>query len=241
MKGTHEHLKNFKENIRAINNSLAFASFGANIAPPPGYGPYCFRIHGSIYHRTRSLHSVNGETRKYAQLYILDPEQAVSERMQTNAYFGISEDLMNILSQLMANINPSAKAYKIMYEVEKESMRDQDLQELPKVTMATIQDRKDDCRRYSAPNQNEVAIIFQNADGEPPLNRDILIHCRPNAADQNPRKTERISVLDPKLEPMVYPLFFPCGEQSLGVDIPLQNRPTSLPWRVSQNPRVRVT
>lgn len=48
----HAFSKNFHENIRSINSALGFASMGANIATPPGYGPYCFRINGQIYHRT---------------------------------------------------------------------------------------------------------------------------------------------------------------------------------------------
>lgn len=78
MTGTHKHSKNFKENIRSLNSSLAFASMGANITPPPGYGPYCFRINGEIYHRTASLHPSNEDNRKFAQLYILDKIKKIS-------------------------------------------------------------------------------------------------------------------------------------------------------------------
>jgi hypothetical protein len=58
----HPNYANFIENIRSYNSALAFASMGASIASPPGYGPYCFRIHGQIYHRpfcspTRRSHS----------------------------------------------------------------------------------------------------------------------------------------------------------------------------------------
>ncbi|KAF2347263.1 hypothetical protein FHG87_021981 [Trinorchestia longiramus] len=34
---------NFRQNIRNYNSAFAFLSFGANITPPPGRGPYCFR------------------------------------------------------------------------------------------------------------------------------------------------------------------------------------------------------
>ena len=34
--------KNFMDNIRAYNSAMAFASFGAQIAFPPGRRPYCF-------------------------------------------------------------------------------------------------------------------------------------------------------------------------------------------------------
>ncbi|UYV61151.1 hypothetical protein LAZ67_1003601 [Cordylochernes scorpioides] len=55
MTGKHQLSKNFMENIRSVNSALAFASMGANLAPPPGYGPYCFRINGQIYHRSATM------------------------------------------------------------------------------------------------------------------------------------------------------------------------------------------
>jgi len=65
---SHEYSKNFVENIRSFNSTLAFASMGANIAPPTGYGPYCFRIHGQLYHRAGVLNPADGEARKFAHL-----------------------------------------------------------------------------------------------------------------------------------------------------------------------------
>ncbi|XP_014781602.1 uncharacterized protein LOC106877253 [Octopus bimaculoides] len=48
---------NFRNNIRRkYNSAFASASFGANIKPPPGPGPYCFRLQGQIYHYTSNLH-----------------------------------------------------------------------------------------------------------------------------------------------------------------------------------------
>jgi len=76
MTGNHPHARNFFDNIRSFNSSLAFASMGATLAPPPGYGPYCFIIQGQIYHRTCALHPQNDDKRIYAQLYILDPSEA---------------------------------------------------------------------------------------------------------------------------------------------------------------------
>jgi len=86
-------------------------------------------------------------------------------------------------------------------------------------------------------------VIFKNEDGEPPLERDLLIHCRVDANDPNQKKTQRISILDPNLEPLVYPLLFPFGDQSWGIDIPLHQRPNALRTihRPSENPRTKVT
>ncbi|OXA46565.1 hypothetical protein Fcan01_18730 [Folsomia candida] len=151
---------------------------------------------------------------------------------------------MRELGSFMAQNNPFAKAFKMLHEVEKECLAEAALHGVAPATvaMAIVQDRKSDQRRYNVPRVNEVAVIFQNADGEPPLERDILIHCRPNENDSNPKRTERINILDPNLEPMVYPLLFPYGDQSWGIDLKL-NRPPSLAnmRRASANPRTRIT
>ena len=55
----------FLKNICLYNNIFAFAPLGAKLSPPPGYGPYCFRIHFQVYHRSGSLHLQDGETRQY--------------------------------------------------------------------------------------------------------------------------------------------------------------------------------
>jgi hypothetical protein len=52
--------KNFRKHIRKYNNSVAFASMGANIQNMDGGGPYCFKIQGQVYHRTGALHAEEG-------------------------------------------------------------------------------------------------------------------------------------------------------------------------------------
>ncbi|XP_053567008.1 LOW QUALITY PROTEIN: uncharacterized protein LOC128656868 [Bombina bombina] len=202
MTGHHTHSKNFMQNIHSINSALAFASMGANIAPPPGYGPYCFRINGQIYHRSGALHPKNDDQRKFAQLYILSPEEAADQRAALKENSGCHIELLRELSSYMSQYNPFAKACKMLYEVEQECIHEASLNgvQTSKVSMVILQDRTSDCRRYNVQRVNEVAVIFQNSDGEPPLERDLLIHCR--STDQT-KKTERISVLDPNLEPLL--------------------------------------
>jgi len=88
---------------------------GANLAPPPGYGLYCFRINGAIYHRSGALHPSNGDQGKFAQLYILDPDEAAAQRMQLTENKGCDPDLMQELSHLMATVNPFADACKMLF------------------------------------------------------------------------------------------------------------------------------
>ena len=62
--------KTFRNNIRIYNNAFAFASMEADITPPPGRGPYCYKVHGQVYHRVGTLHPETNSSRRYAQLYI---------------------------------------------------------------------------------------------------------------------------------------------------------------------------
>ena len=52
--------KNFRQHIRQYNSAFAFASLGANIDKITTRGPYCFCIHGQIYHRNGCLHPADG-------------------------------------------------------------------------------------------------------------------------------------------------------------------------------------
>jgi hypothetical protein len=124
MKGDHPQSKNFMENIRSNNSAVEFASMRAQIAPPPGHGPYCFRIHGQIYHLTGPMHPREGKRPEYSQLYILDAEEALNARIGQRANSGCFPPLMNELGILMQQINPFAQAYKMMreFEIEEENL-----------------------------------------------------------------------------------------------------------------------
>ncbi|XP_039610024.1 uncharacterized protein LOC120529870 [Polypterus senegalus] len=139
---------------------------GAKISPPPGYGPYCFRIHGSICHRAGTLHPQQGENRQFAQLYILDPSEAAEQRMQISANSGINSELMQTLSTFMAQFNPFAEACKMLYHVEKEYEEDATKtgNVIKELSMTIVEDRKNDQRRYNAPKYNEPTsfINFSN-------------------------------------------------------------------------------
>ncbi|XP_073493942.1 uncharacterized protein [Phyllobates terribilis] len=215
MKGTHEHSRNFMENIRSINSSHAFASFGANIAPPPGFGPYCFKIHGQIYHRTGTLHPEIGQPPKFAQLYIFDTNEATEQRMNLKENEKCNVELMNLIAVHLQTISPFAAAYRMLKDVEAEEEQKaiQNGMEMPSIIMAIKQERKQDPRCYNKARVSEVAVVFQNDDGEPPFQMDILVHLKPDQNNPFVPKTQRISILHSNLDALLYPLFFPSGDQ----------------------------
>nr|XP_027196773.1 uncharacterized protein LOC113791226 [Dermatophagoides pteronyssinus] len=197
---------------------------GANFAKLPPGGPFCFRIQGQIYHRTGTLYPEEGEERQYAQLYVLDPAEATEERLNHPANAGCDPDLMRRIAVIMQEVNEFVKSYRMLHEIVEESGFDDT------IIMAIKNDRQADPRRYNEPRVSEVAIVFNNSDGEPPFNRDILIHPRYNPHYPNASKLKRITILDPNLDALTYPLLFPSGEQGWGVDLQRQggNRRTRM-------------
>lgn len=98
--------KNYKDNIIHYNAALAFASRSCNLDPPPGLGPYCMRIHGQVHHYLGGLYPNEGKEPKYAQLYILDSEQAIEQRMGDPLNEKCKPDIMAILDQMLRENNP---------------------------------------------------------------------------------------------------------------------------------------
>lgn len=196
---------NFFDNIRRYNSAMSFASFGAQIAPPPGHGPYCFRIHGQIYHRSSSLYPDNGATPSYSQLYIIEGDQAVQARMNHTANQMCQRDIMVLLSIVLDRVSPYAAAYKFMHHVEQEQMQlARNTGSIPPTVTMHFKEGTD-VRRYNEPRHDEVAAIFVSNDGAPPKDRDIVVYPR----DEPPRN---ISYMSSHSDPMVYPLFFPGGD-----------------------------
>lgn len=76
--------RHFIENIRSYNSLFAFTSFGGKIETGinDGGGPPQFVISGQNYHRIGSLLPKDGESPKFAQLYIYDTQNEIENRSQ---------------------------------------------------------------------------------------------------------------------------------------------------------------
>ncbi|XP_064631699.1 uncharacterized protein LOC135489987 [Lineus longissimus] len=104
--------RNFLDNIRQYNSSVAFASFGGNVVHLPGRGPYTFRIHG---HRAGTLHPPPNTASSYSQLYIIEARDAVETRLQHPENRHCRQDVMTLLTDTLNEVNPNAAAYKKMF------------------------------------------------------------------------------------------------------------------------------
>ena len=173
---------NFLEFIRNFNSSFAMASMGAQIDTPRGVGPYCFRIHGQVYHNIGPLHPSDGQPRRFGQLYILDTAEAANQRSRLPQNNRCDPLLIESLSRLMFQLNPYAQSFRMMLELEQAEHRDaQRENRLPvNLRMVFSNDRPSGLpgRLYDLPTANEVAVVYVGDEGDVPETRAIAVHSR---------------------------------------------------------------
>jgi hypothetical protein len=80
MNGQDSRSKHYKENIRAYNSMFCFTSMGGKLQSNSKGGPPQFILSGQNFHRIGSLIPEEGVTTKFAQLYIYDTENEISNR-----------------------------------------------------------------------------------------------------------------------------------------------------------------
>ncbi|KAL7290846.1 hypothetical protein TKK_0015580 [Trichogramma kaykai] len=86
-----------------------------------------------------------------------------------------------------------------------------------------------DKRRYNPQRTNEVAAIFStSADGEIP---DAYVVIR----NKSTKQLQKVSTMDPNVEPWIYPLFYPTGERGWHRDI----MQTNMEKRVSRGAYIK--
>ncbi|XP_057375160.1 uncharacterized protein LOC130696096 [Daphnia carinata] len=210
---SHPKSPHFLKMIRNYNNALAFASMGAQIDSPPGRGPYCFRIHGQIYHDTTSVEYQHEDSApKYAQLYFIDSSQANEFRASNPANVRCDRFLMEQLDSLLRQCNPYASMYKNMSQMaaEEDLLAEIEGRRSLEIGMIIRNDRRtQDERHYNSPTGEEIAVVFKSIDGAPPENRDIRGHL---LIPRRGNRFIRIDTQKPMCDPMTYPLLFPNGD-----------------------------
>jgi hypothetical protein len=103
--GNHKQANEYRQNIRQYNMSLAFTSLGVTEDRLVNRrGGWVFRISGELHHLIGSLHSDEGMSPAYAQLYIYDSNVALRQRMNRNS--NLREDTMSSLQSTLLSHHP---------------------------------------------------------------------------------------------------------------------------------------
>ena len=113
----------FRNNLRAYNSSLAFASMLLTqeeyFKSKGSKGPYCYRINGQVYHRISQILPENGKAPGFSQIYIYDKEHELDNHL--NSFNTLYRSLLKELQDMMKEINPYAQKYNHVSEMMKEN------------------------------------------------------------------------------------------------------------------------
>jgi len=151
----------------------------------------------------------------YEQLYfIMDAKTAAQQRKGLPENADCDESLLTELGRLMLDINPYAKAYKMMGDAVAKQRLAAHLEGRAVCDVAMVFSTEGrDLRRYSVPTANEVAAIVVGEGVD-----DIAT---PNymAVKLNSDKLVRLRTTDGHCDPMIYPILFPHGDMGYRISL----------------------
>ena len=100
-------------------------------------GPFVVKLNGLLTHLTSWIHPTNGGPRRYSQLAVLDPEEAILQRLSSRDR--LRPDYVSLLQDFFSANNPYFQSFKYLhqYSVELEAAG----QTLPKIRMMIVVER----------------------------------------------------------------------------------------------------
>jgi hypothetical protein len=150
--GNDNRAKEFRTNIRRYNAALAFTSLGETREQlnVPGPGPYVFKFHGELRH-------FSGQDTMYAQLYIIDPMEAIALRMLRNPQ--CTQVTMAELQDILKENHIFYLLYKHAYERLQEYECEHG-EAAPNISAHLHFLKGTDPRRYNLPERTEIAVLI---------------------------------------------------------------------------------
>ena len=157
--GNNDICKEYRRNIRHYNNMFGFTSMGAKLdsSVNDGGGPYCYRIHGEVYHKIGALLPEHGKQPLFAQLYIYDTENEIDNRVKAfcpnSKETSPNKELICVLQDMLDEVNPYVRKFR--------QVRDWTRIEGHKTLQLQIVESRDtDGIQYSRPSASEVAVLM---------------------------------------------------------------------------------
>ncbi|CAO2038896.1 unnamed protein product [Urochloa humidicola] len=204
--------KHFIQKIRQYNSLFAFTSMGGNIDKSinQGDGPYVFRINAQIHHRIGSLLPKPNDTPKFAELYVFDTENELSNRIRAlqndeSETIDIDPDIVKGLMVMLDQYNPLVKKFRFARDLLKEYNGID-------VSIRIIGADKNDPVQFEMPNSDELALLIVGDISLENHKRDIIVQSKYQGLRE-------ISILHPAFMALQYPLIFPYGERGYQLGI----------------------
>ncbi|GBL94272.1 hypothetical protein AVEN_16796-1 [Araneus ventricosus] len=153
---------NFREHISSYNSAVSFALMGTKLVDLNGRGPYMFKVHGQIFHRTSHLQPIDGESPQYVQLYVIDSTQATEVRISHPANETCLFHILYQIDKFFRQHNRFSVTYRMLHEIEAQAPEEAYVagEGTLVVNMMFRRDCRSDQRRYNAPKCNEITMVF---------------------------------------------------------------------------------
>ncbi|XP_031124334.1 uncharacterized protein LOC116027048 [Ipomoea triloba] len=157
-----------------------------------------------------SLQPNSGAPPKFAQLYIHDTNNEITNRVNSISVNGTSSAdvqlaVVNDIKEALDEHNVLVKSFRMA----RNALQNDRTRE---IKMRLIAKRTTDARTYNLPTVSEVAALIVG-DLDPNMGvRDILVECKTG-------KLKRINELNPAYLPLQYPILYPYGEDGYRDDI----------------------
>ena len=169
-----------------------------------GNGPNIYKINGQVCHRMGSLMPKEGNTPKYAELYIYDTQNEVQNRIQAlekgeKSDGGLDESIVEGLMHMLDTHNSYVKTFRSAREILAANKH-------AEIAIHLVAPRESDGPHFSLPTTYELASLMFGEFTVEASCRDIIIHDR----DDN---LQQISSLQTSYKPLQYHLLFPYAER----------------------------
>lgn len=192
--------KTFRADRQKYNNVFAFTSIGMkqDMDTWGNRGIYNLRVSGRVTHRMRYLHRADGEVHRFAQIYMLDNEAAVENRLNQilrfgNTAIGLDKSIVQDFQLFLSEHNYYALTHERFLQN-------------PNATVLSIRQilGGPDLCRYDMPTDNTeiAAVIIKNSDAQD-RGRDLWVHIRGAGT------AYQVSELHKTFLPLHFPLIHP--------------------------------
>ncbi|XP_068342953.1 uncharacterized protein [Pyrus communis] len=202
----------FKRNIRSYNSMMALTSMGAKVDPSinKGRGPYVFKINGQVHHLMGSLLPPESDNPKFAQLYIYDTQNEVSNRIGCLNRSEASEKLdQKVVSGLIKMLDECNEVVQLFRQA-RDRIDESSTSNL-RLRLYGAQSNHD--VQYNLPTCDEIGGLIVGDIGQFHTERDIVVEHRTDGL-------QRITKLHPKYMALQYPLLFPYGQDGYRKGLP---------------------
>jgi hypothetical protein len=169
--------RHFFDHVRQYNSMFAMTSMRVKVIDSinDGHGPYVFKISDQVCHRIGSLIPTHGARPEYAQLYLFDTKQEVSNRINVVSSsrnpFHADADIVQSLIQMLDSHNPIIR----LFQTARERLSDTSNDHYSIRIFGDIDTHGD---AFSFPVALEVVGLMVGDIGETYVGRDIIIEDR---------------------------------------------------------------